>query len=184
MGGKQGVIRVNISVPRELKDQMEAVNSVNWSGVAAEAFRKKLRELESRKDAKTMDDVVARLKAAAELEGKEDYQAGFAAGERWAKKEATPKQLRRLAEYIDRFATERLDWFDVDYPGWDAPWGATGFFALAVLGSNKDVADRGEDECFWKRALGDNADRAQDPDFFRGFGEGAASVWEKVQGEF
>src|SRR5262249_27023394 len=101
MGEPKGVVRTNISLPRELKARMDAApSSVNWSAVAAQAFEAKLLELESQKEVKSMDDVIARLKAAAELEANEDYQAGFKAGQQWAKEQATPKELRRLAEYI------------------------------------------------------------------------------------
>jgi hypothetical protein len=177
--GEQGFVRTTISLPRELKDRMDEVTaSVNWSAVAAQAFEAKLLELASKKEVGSMDDVINRLKAAAELEDREDYQAGFAAGERWAKARATPKQLRRLAEYLDSF-NEYTDWYDID-GGWNAPWGATGYFALAVLGLKDDEADRTAADAFWEQALGDD-ERVRDQDFFHGFGDGALDVWEKVQ---
>jgi hypothetical protein len=184
MGEQQGVIRVNISIARGLKSRMDAVTvPVNWSAVAAQAFEAKLLELASKKEVGSMEDVIARLKASAELEDKDDFQAGFAAGERWAKQTARPKQLRRLEEYIEGCAAGDIDWFDVGSPRWKAPWGATGRFALAVLGLDGDVADRGAAEAFWRSALGTDAERINDPDFFRGFGEGAEALWEAVRDE-
>jgi hypothetical protein len=101
MGDAQGVIRTNISIPRALRARMDAVGErVNWSAVAAEAFQVKLLELESRKKVHTMDDVIARLKAAAQLEVNEACQAGLEAGREWAKQRATPKQVQLLSDYI------------------------------------------------------------------------------------
>src|SRR5262249_23608495 len=81
-----GVVRTTISLPPDLKSRMDAVKeSVNWSGVAAAAFEAKLKELAARKEPENMEDVVKRLRAAAELEANEEYQAGFEAGQAWAK---------------------------------------------------------------------------------------------------
>jgi len=60
-------------------------------------------------------------------------------------------------------------------------WDATGAFVLAVTGTNKDDADRYVFEGFWEQALGDDAGRIEDADFFQGFGHGALDVWEKVK---
>jgi hypothetical protein len=57
-----------------------------------------------------------------------------------------------------------------------SPW-----FALAVLGKNRDEASRDDTDAFWEQALSDNSERIWDADFFHGFGEGAADLWEKVQ---
>src|SRR5262245_60643039 len=102
MSEQQGAVRTNVSLPRGLKARMDAVKvPVNWSAVAAEAFERKLLELESRREVGNMDEVLARLKAAAALDGKEDYQEGRVAGEAWAKEGARPKQLRGLEQLID-----------------------------------------------------------------------------------
>src|SRR5262249_33698927 len=97
MADAQGVIRTNISVPRDLKARMDAVaERINWSAIATEAFRAKLLELESKQEVDKMDEVIARLRAADELDCREDYRAGRDAGETWARKAARPKQLRSL----------------------------------------------------------------------------------------
>jgi hypothetical protein len=184
MSEQQGVVRANVSLPRGLKARMDAVKvPVNWSAVAAQAFEAKLLELASKKAVGSREDVIARLKAVAELEGKDDYQAGFAAGQRWAMQAAGPKQLRRLEEYLAACAAEGSAWFDVDRPGWPAPWGATGRFALKVLGLDADVADRGVARNFWRSALGTDAERVNNGPFFRAFGEGAEAVWLEVKDE-
>ena len=67
LNGSSQTINV-ISVPRDLKARMDKVSaSVNWSQVAAQAFEAKLLELESKKEVSGMDDVIARLRAAAEI---------------------------------------------------------------------------------------------------------------------
>ena len=75
---------------------MDKVNGVNWSAVASDAFETKLLELASKREVKGMDDTIARLKAAAQLEANQDYQQGHQMGEQWAMEKATPRQLRRL----------------------------------------------------------------------------------------
>src|SRR5262249_3480669 len=151
-----GVVRANISVPKGLKARMDAeAASVNWSAVAAAAFEAKLQELASRKEAKTLDDVVARLKAAAELEASADYQDGLEAGRRWARQVARPKELRRVAEYLKRCAAEtgpKVEWWDVDHSGWPAPFGATDYFVFQAQPSRG--ADRDAAHVFWREALG------------------------------
>jgi hypothetical protein len=94
--GESGVVRSNISVPRELKARMDRVKGVNWSAVASDAFETKLLELASKREVKGLDDTIARLKAAAQLEANQDYQEGHRMGEKWAMEKATPRQLRRL----------------------------------------------------------------------------------------
>src|SRR5262249_17454354 len=73
-GGNAGVVRMNISVPRDLKACMDEVDSVNWSAVASQAFRAKLRALESRRGVRSLDDVIARLRAAEEVDSDADFQ--------------------------------------------------------------------------------------------------------------
>jgi hypothetical protein len=176
--GEEGSIRANVSLPRELKRQMDAVTEpVNWSAVAAGAFRAKLLELESRKEGKTMDDVVARLRAADEMDRSEDYQEGRQAGEEWARDYARPRHLRRLRELADEpeFGLRNLDVF--------ANGGNNGIAwdLYRYLHPRQDV-DRVAVKVFWEEVLGDDgADRMEDVTFARGFCEGALDVWGKVE---
>jgi hypothetical protein len=156
--------------------------SVIWSAVAARAFEAELTELASQRKGPTMQEVIARLKAAAKLEANEDYTAGVEAGRKWAKLSARPKELRRLAEYIHSSETQQgPDWFDVDYPGWMAPFGATCYFVFAAWPNRRH--DREAPEEFWQRALDDDAHRIKDADFFHGFGDGVAEIWDQVADE-
>jgi hypothetical protein len=183
MGEK--VYRTTISIPQDLKKRMEAVaDQVNWSAVAARAFEAKLAEVHARK-VKTMtkEDVVQRLKSLEGQESEEEYAEGKQAGRAWAEREATPKELRRLARYIDLFERERSGpcWWDVELRGWRGG-SATDCFVFAIRPSRKDDASAPRE--FWEEVLGDDdAGRIEDADFFHGFGDGAVEVWNEVCGE-
>jgi hypothetical protein len=187
MGDDQGVIRVNVSVPRELKARMDAVaQRVNWSQTAAEAFEAKLLELAAQQEAKQMDDVIARMKAAAELDDKEEYQAGREEGESWAREVARPRQLRRLEELAD-----------------DPQHGLAGRLGIFANGMNRGIAwglyqaitgsqdvDHHEVNAFWEQAIseanhldGSASRRIEDEGFALGFCEGALEVWKAVKDE-
>ena len=93
--------RMNISIPAELKHRMDAVASeINWSAVAVEAFKGKLLELQNQKKAGTIEEVIARMRAADELDKNTAYQAGRQAGERWVREAARPRQLRDLERLL------------------------------------------------------------------------------------
>src|SRR5262245_55786849 len=97
MDEQQGVIRVNVSVPKALKARMDAVaDQANWSAVATAAFEVKVLEIESAVKVEGLDDVVTRMRAEEELSEKADYQNGFAAGRQWAKTEATVRHFRNV----------------------------------------------------------------------------------------
>jgi hypothetical protein len=167
---KDRVIRMNVSVPRDLKARMDNTKeSVNWSGVAAQAFEGKLLEIKSRKGGKEMNEVIARLKAAAELEANRLYQAGFKAGQDWASEKATPKQLRRLAEYAADDESREGHW-------------ASEALVSAVWPDPEDKLSQSAPEDFWRHALGDKAaELVEDDDFHRGFVEGALDLWRRVR---
>lgn len=169
--------RLNISLPAGLKSRMDAVK-VNWSAVAAAAFERKLKELEATKKPKDLDGVILRLKAAAEIEASEDYQAGAKSGREWAKREASPKHLRRLQEMAD-----------------DRQYGVEGQLEIWTNGMNRGIADglfgvlepNSRDDwgitrsTFWEIALGDDQDKIEDWSFARGFCDGALEIWEAVE---
>jgi pyrimidine deaminase RibD-like protein len=128
----------------------------------------------------TPQDAIARLKAAGKAESTEEYQGGFDAGRAWAQNTASPGQLRRLYAYTANFDSH-FDWWDVDYVGWLAPYGATDYFVFAV--SPECRYDRGAPTEFWELALGDESHRVADADFFHGFGDGAVAMWSEVEGQ-
>jgi len=170
MAEPKGSIRMSITVPSELKDQMDAIKeSVNWSGVAAEAFRGKLQELASQRGGKTMQDVIDRLKAAEKIESNEGLQKGYAAGENWAKTKATPKQLRRLDN------ANLDDAFDVEPD-------AFGYSGILFTIINGDFCDRVQLQEYWDGVLGDWKEIEEgNGSFAYGFAEGAAKIWRSVK---
>lgn len=179
----QGVARMNISVPSELKRDMDAAaGTVNWSAVAAAAFRAKLLDLRASKGGDTMDEVITRLKAAAELEANESYQVGHRGGEEWARKYARPKQLRRLSKAVEMCdgngGGDAAEFVGVLNNGRNS--GVV--MALAEGLTGRDDIDRREARDFCSELVGDDVDRLdEDDDFARGFIEGALEVWGAVK---
>jgi hypothetical protein len=172
MSEQEGTIRVNISVPRKLKAEMESLSDPpNWSAIACEAFRAHLLDLASQREAMTMEDVIARMKAADALERNESYQTGRETGECWAKNRATPKQLRNLA----------------GDPGEGAPILGSMVHGEIATTLWQEIHPRRETDshtinCFWEEAAGDNGvESIEDQDFARGWMEGALAIWEKVK---
>lgn len=211
MGKPKNVVPMTLSVPKRLKAKMDAVKvPVNWSAIASAAFETKLLELVSEKEVKGMDDMIARLKAAAELEANEDYQDGHQMGEKWATGKATPRQLRRLQALADNPKCSLTDW--LNYGAADgmtvkvmnqladdpkiasqlAEAGALPYSGPMKTGIGRALywclfpdrgSDRSEIEAFWLNALDTRQDAIEIHDFARGFVEGALGVWEKVRGK-
>jgi len=207
---EKGFARTTISIPSILKEEMEAVASKeNWSAIAAEAFRRRLIELKAEKEGKSMDEVITRMKAAAELEANQDYQEGHQMGEKWAKGKATPRQLRRLQALMDDPKCSLSDW--LNYVAADgmtiermneladnpliapqlAAAGANPFSGPMKTGIGQALcwrlfpdrgSDRDETEGFWLSVLNRRQHAIEIHDFARGFVEGALGVWEKVHG--
>src|SRR6266446_8123193 len=89
--------RTTISVPAQLKVRMEQVReSVNWSAIACQAFENKLAEIAARKENKSMNDVVERLKASLRSDQGKSFNEGYEAGTNWAENTATAAELARL----------------------------------------------------------------------------------------
>jgi hypothetical protein len=175
--------RTTISIPRDLKEEMDALgDQVNWSAVAAAAFRAKVFEVQNRRrESMSKEDVIKRMRTADENDT-EDFDGGKQAGREWAERDASPKELRRLVRYMKGFDSyPGVSWWDVD-ANWSGPGGAADRFVWAAWPSRKE--DRTASGEFWESALGeDNVDRVEDSDFLRGFGEGAAEVWDEVKDE-
>jgi hypothetical protein len=178
---QEGVIRVNISVPRKLKAEMDAVTlGINWSAVACEAFRSKLLELAARKEAKTKDEVISRLRAAAKLENSDFYQAGYQAGESWVNSAATPRELHALQglanvkdDYLGLYGelTHQAGCGRIDNYA-DGLW--------KLMHPQKKL-DKDAVRAYWERVLGEGGKEAiMDLHFLRGFLKGALEVWEQV----
>lgn len=208
MADPKGSVRVNISVPAKLKHQMDETDpSVNWSGVAAEAFRAKLTDLQARAVGKSMKDVVGRLKAAHELEKNQLHREGVQIGEKWAKETASPRQLWRLND-----AVLTMDFMQTNKarmrPGMKASdlrtaankgKGPAAYVELYTQEQSlRTIEEALADIVFdleypalddairhWKAVIGDEAAyRLGEPMFAQGFIEGSIAVWAEVSDEF
>jgi hypothetical protein len=172
--------RTTISVPPELKEQMEAVEiSVNWSALACRAFEDKLAEIAAHKEKKDMNDIVARLRASKRQSEDEHYKEGFEAGREWAGDTAEAEDLQRL----ERWASETRQ----RYPGWDRLFTIgdgtdtpVSYLVVKAAWSEEDI-DGYSYENFWEQALGDNTLAKDDPSFVKGFVEGALALWDEVK---
>jgi hypothetical protein len=178
---ESGVVRTNISVPRELKARMDKVKAPpNWSAIAADAFWRKLLELESQKEVSNLDDVIARLKAANELESNQSYQDGVAAGKTWTEQKAAPRELRALANLSEEAERDSRagDFFLTTY---ESSQGIAQGLYEGLHPRYKDI-HWVDVEGFWEYVLGDGGrDLIEDVDFARGFCTGALEVWKKVE---
>ena len=166
-------MRMTIYVADALKARMSEVceaEDVNWSALACRAFEAKLAEIASRKQEKDMRDVIDRLRASAQQAEGEDHERGFAAGQEWAKSQATAAQLRRLAKARE----PGTDWYFTD-ESLSPP--ADVLFINIILDNldNRDAQD------FWSDEVGE--DVTITPCFVQGFAEGAMAVWERVVDE-
>jgi hypothetical protein len=196
MGEPINVVRMTISVPREVKDQMDAATEkVNWSAIATKAFHGELLALKSERKAKTMDEVISRLKAADDLERKEEYQEGRRVGKEWAKQEARPGQLRHLPQLrnlrrsMDEASSKLPSGFEnvardaalgVGHGvGFHVYLGTLGRGLITTWGEVKSIAD--EAKSFWQAVLGEYKHRIESADFGQGFVDGALEVWDAVK---
>jgi hypothetical protein len=170
---KSGTVAFNITVPAELRKEMDGVEGANWSQVATEAFRAKVLEFRSQTGGETMDDVLKRMKAAAERDANADRAAGKVAGRDWVVRQvghASPKQLRRLDEASDR---ECLFDGEPDAFGW------VGSLYRAITDDGQ--FDRSTLDEFWEAVLRYEPKRIYDQDFAEGFVEGALDAWHPIE---
>jgi hypothetical protein len=93
--------RMSIYVPDELKERMDAVDSVNWSAVAQSQFERELR-LHPKLTGDEMQATIERLKASKVAQTDEVIAAGVEAGKQWAMKEAEYLDLLKIGEQLKR----------------------------------------------------------------------------------
>ena len=164
---------MNISLSQDLKHRMAQIEeSVNWSALAARAFEGKLAELAAKKEQKTMDDVIQRLRESRLKLEKADYHDGKEAGVRWAKHNAEARDLMTLDKlYIDNQWND--DWRDF--------FTTEGGDSAAVRLVEKIYGDEVEADDFWSFVIND-WQRAATDDWVRGFADGALELWDEVKG--
>jgi hypothetical protein len=163
--------RMTITIPASVKEQMDQVKEpVNWSAVAAEAFRRKVVEIRTQRSrSMTREKVIERLRSAGKADPR-GAEAGREFGRKWAEEKALPRQLRNLAKDPEGAFEE---------PDPDEIYLRRLSSRLANL-----IADEGNlsPRDFWNVAVGADGDTlADDEDFARGFVAGALEVWEDVK---
>lgn len=172
--------RTTISIPGDLKRRMDkAGDLVNWSAVASLAFEAKLGEIATKKEKKNMDDVIARLRKSKQETASDRYKEGVAIGEEWVKDHAEASELQRLErewEASKRTADERL-WLETHE---NSAYTAAELLPNAIRGQGERT-DRDLAVEFWATLLGDDTEATDDPDFLRGFIEGALELWQSVK---
>lgn len=95
-------MRQSIYVGKDLKARMDAVKDPpNWSEIACRAFEAALGEIAAKKERKTMQDVVQRLRASKAKMQSDSESKGAKEGRNWASNKASFEQLKRLADKFE-----------------------------------------------------------------------------------
>jgi hypothetical protein len=166
--------RMTISIPNDVRKRMERVkDAVNWSAIAAGAFEHKLGEIASKQKEKSMENVVARLRASKLTHASHQNKEGYDAGVRWANDTADYDDLVRLRDL-------EIDEFFAGQP--KAPYSASDYLAFAILDIDVEGTDRGGNREYTERLWGEQDERDEE-EFCTGFCEGALSVFNKVAGQ-
>jgi hypothetical protein len=181
MAEKEGVFRTTISVPSDLKTRMDRVKEpVNWSAIACRAFQDKLAEIASRKEIKTMTEVVERLRATLRNEEGKDFSHGYELGRKWAENAASATELKRMEKFQETSKTKsKQDWDTWFWPrGTHHPWR----ILVGVIRNEKDVHPMTA-QAFWQDIVAGSSVTSVDGDFLRGFVQGAVDLWAQVKSQ-
>jgi hypothetical protein len=170
--------RINLSISDDLKRRMDEVEDegVNWSALAAQAFEARLAELVATRGARSMRDVIARLRAAKSGRKWGVSARGHAAGIAWASNVAHPDHLETLEGLI---ASGGEDYFaeaeEQDYPPAER-------FYYEVIEPDHEGDPRAALRWWSKNfeGLDKNGPTGED---VTGFALGAMKVWEQVKDE-
>lgn len=121
---------------------------------------------------KEMSDVVQRLRASKKKADSEWFHMGRVYGEKWARNHASYEELVRVVEICE----------DKDHP-WEVGkhdiYSAAEILSIAIKGP--EYRDRGDARDFWKAELDVAYDAQQQPEFLRGFVNGAADLFKSIQ---
>jgi hypothetical protein len=148
--------RMSIYVPDELKERMDAVDSVNWSAVAQSQFERELR-LHPQLSENEMQATIERLKASKIAQTDEVIAKGAEAGKKWAMERASFLDLTHAGKQLDvppwKSNSDSLRNFPDDLPSGDS------FFLISS----------------------DYITLSSDKYFEHGFCLGALEVWKQVK---
>jgi hypothetical protein len=170
--------RINVSISDDLKLRMDEVEDegVNWSALAAQAFESKLAELVTQRGARSMREVIARLRAAKHKDRHAASARGRAAGIAWASNVAEPEHLEALDDLVNSGGADYFaDAPDQDYPPAER-------FYYEVIEPDQE-GDRPAALRWWSRnweGLDESGPSGED---VTGFAEGALTIWGQVKDE-
>ena len=160
--------RTTISIPDDLREAMDATeNSVNWSALAADAFRTEINRINSRKaqlSGANMDAVVSRLKSSKQRYRSHVKARGERDGTTWAKHYARFENLKALS----------ANW-DVVYSDYDAPLEA--FLNAAGF----PVTERRQEGQDLMVNLDIDKQDGEELDYWIAFSEAAVEVFKSVE---
>jgi hypothetical protein len=125
-------------------------------------------------------DVIARLRESEKDEFSDDEKRGRAAGDKWARNDASVGELRRIARFIYDHDVSDLHRFFYPFPEASRPIGEK--LAYIILGPYSD-GDRDSAMLFWFTALGlaSDDDEIDDGDYMHGFAYAAFALWRNVE---
>ena len=170
-------VKMNITVPEDLRDEMNQASNVNWSAVACEAFRKKLTALELESN---MSDLIGRLRAEKSQCRDEAYDDGHRWGSEWANEMASYPELKRLTKKCEelRYYTPE-NWEDIFTENAENPDPA---MLLCEWIGGEDCNNWRSARSFWEDVGLEDPEEMENA-WFKGFAEGAIEVFMKVRDE-
>jgi hypothetical protein len=170
--------RINVSISDDLKCRMDEVEDegVNWSALAAQAFESKLAELVTQRGARSLREVIARLRAAKYKDRHGASARGRAAGIAWASNVAQPEHLETLDELVNSGGEDYFaDAPDQDYPPAER-------FYYEVIEPDHE-GDRRVALRWWSQNFEGLDESGPCGTDVTGFAEGALTIWEQVRDE-
>ena len=96
-------VRMNISIPADLKQRMEALTKntvVNWSQLACDAYEANLAEQLGKEDEITLDDLISRVRVSKLQTTDKMFRLGVESGEKWASRFLGYEDFLRLEDFV------------------------------------------------------------------------------------
>ena len=158
--------RVTVSVPDELRDQMEAFEGINWSAAAQAAFRREIMMAEARNKGGDVEAGLARLRASRDANGDALFAEGVGLGKVCALQFAEADQVERIA------ALHAQEGGFADGEAWGDSWLV--YLVAAWLGVESSEVGNFQPQEFAERFL--NRDCSPPDALVRGFVQGVAEI--------
>lgn len=171
-------MRMNISVPDDLRTRMDRCEGVNWSALACRAFSEAVIRQEAERQRKKgkphMKTVIERLRLSQQQQAERAASKGEIAGYEWAQKDAEAEHLRRL----EMLCCGSQDW-SFGNGSENSNYSAAQLFYFII--EPDDNKDREAAREFWANTGHETA--AEDPEYVDAFARGAFKLWEEVKSE-